>query len=158
LFVLVLVFGFFGLILLLPIVALRRIAELGRRVERLEAVVRQARPAAAPVAPPAAAAVRAAPPAAPVTAEAVEAEPLAVTPWRPHADAATLEAWIGRRGLGWVAVILLLFAAAFFIQYAFESRWLGELGRVACGVLAGVGLCVAGWRYHHRGWRAFSQM
>jgi hypothetical protein len=73
-------------------------------------------------------------------------------------DAATLESWIGRQGFGWAAVVLLLFATAFFLKYAFDNRWIGELGRVALGILGGVALCVAGLRYHHRGWRLFSQM
>jgi uncharacterized membrane protein len=60
--------------------------------------------------------------------------------------------------MGWAAVVLLLFATAFFLKYAFENAWVGELGRVAIGVLAGAALCVAGYAYHRRGWRAFSQM
>jgi hypothetical protein len=41
---------------------------------------------------------------------------------RPDAD--ILESWIGRQGFGWAAVILLLFATAFFffLKYAFEKR------------------------------------
>jgi uncharacterized membrane protein len=69
-----------------------------------------------------------------------------------------VEAWIGRRAMGWAAVVLLLLATAFFLKQAFENRWIGELGRVALGILAGVGLCAAGYRYHARGWRVFSQM
>jgi uncharacterized membrane protein len=69
-----------------------------------------------------------------------------------------LEAWIGRQGYGWAAVVLLLFATAFFLKYAFENRWIGELGRVALGVLGGVALCLAGWSYHRKGWRAFGQI
>ncbi|MGA2033370.1 MAG: DUF2339 domain-containing protein [Thermoguttaceae bacterium] len=68
------------------------------------------------------------------------------------------EAWLGRRALGWVAVVLLLFAAAFFLKQVFENRWVGETGRVAIGVFFGVALCLAGFRYHRRGWRVFSQM
>jgi uncharacterized membrane protein len=73
-------------------------------------------------------------------------------------DGDTLESWIGRQGFGWAAVILLLFATAFFLKYAFENRWIGELGRVSLGILAGVALCLAGWRHHRKGWRAFSQI
>jgi uncharacterized membrane protein len=73
-------------------------------------------------------------------------------------DAVSLEEWIGRRGLGWVAVVLLLLATAFFLKHAFENQWIGELGRVGIGIVAGAGLCVVGWRSHRRGYRVFSQM
>src|SRR5207248_10237337 len=63
-----------------------------------------------------------------------------------------------RHWLGWAAIVLLLFATAFFLKYAFENRWIGELGRVTLGITAGVALCLAGLRYHRRGWRIFSQM
>ena len=44
-------------------------------------------------------------------------------------------------------MILLLFATAFFLKQVFENRWIGEVGRVAMGILAGVALCAAGYRY-----------
>lgn len=69
-----------------------------------------------------------------------------------------IESIIGRRGLGWAAVCLILFAAAFFLKYAFDNRWIGELGRVAIGVAAGVGMTLFGFKYHKRGWRVFSQI
>jgi uncharacterized membrane protein len=73
-------------------------------------------------------------------------------------DAFQLESMIGRRWVGWAAIALILFAAAFFLKYAFDNRWIGELGRVSIGVAAGVALTVLGFRYHHRGWRVFSQI
>jgi len=60
--------------------------------------------------------------------------------------------------LGWAAVALILFATAFFLKYAFDNRWIGELGRVAIGVALGLTLNVLGFRYHKRGWRIFSQI
>ncbi len=69
-----------------------------------------------------------------------------------------LEAWVGRRLLGWVAMVLLLFATAFFLKQVFDNRWIGETGRVMLGVTAGLALCLAGRRYHRLGWRRFSQM
>ena len=69
-----------------------------------------------------------------------------------------IESVIGRRWVGWAAVCLILFAAAFFLKYAFDNRWIGELGRVAIGVAAGVGMTVGGFKYHKRGWRIFSQI
>ncbi len=69
-----------------------------------------------------------------------------------------LESIIGRRWLGWAAIGLILFATAFFLKYAFDNRWIGELGRVAIGVAAGVTLTGFGFKYHRRGWRVFSQI
>jgi uncharacterized membrane protein len=73
-------------------------------------------------------------------------------------DARELESIIGRRWLGWAAVALILFATAFFLKYAFDNRWIGELGRVTIGVTAGVTLAGLGYRYHKRKWRVFSQI
>ena len=69
-----------------------------------------------------------------------------------------IESIIGRRWVGWAAITLILFATAFFFKYAFENRWIGELGRVAIGIIAGIAMCLAGFRYHKRGWRVFSQI
>jgi uncharacterized membrane protein len=69
-----------------------------------------------------------------------------------------LESIIGRRWVGWAAVCVILFAAAFFLKYAFDNRWIGELGRVAIGVAAGIGMTAVGFKFHRRGWRVFSQI
>ncbi len=73
-------------------------------------------------------------------------------------QAADLESVIGRRWVGWIAIALILFATAFFLKYAFDNRWIGELGRVAIGVAAGLALTVLGFKYYRRGWRIFSQI
>lgn len=73
-------------------------------------------------------------------------------------QAEQIESIIGRRWLGWVAIGLILFATAFFLKFAFDNRWIGELGRVAIGVAAGVSMCALGFRYHRRGWSVFSQI
>ena len=72
--------------------------------------------------------------------------------------AADIESIIGRRWLGWVAIGLILFATAFFLKYAFDNRWIGELDRVTIGVAAGLALCLLGFRYYQRRWRIFSQI
>ncbi|HKZ81538.1 MAG TPA: DUF2339 domain-containing protein [Pyrinomonadaceae bacterium] len=69
-----------------------------------------------------------------------------------------IESIIGSRWLGWAAVCVILFAAAFFLKYAFENRWIGELGRVAIGVAAGISMTVFGFKYNKRNWRVFSQI
>lgn len=99
--------------------------------------------------------------ASPVTAPPPPAAPPPfVSPASPTRTihAAELESIIGRRWLGWAAVGLILFATAFFLKYAFDNRWIGELGRVAIGVAAGITLTVLGFRYHQRKWRVFSQI
>ena len=73
-------------------------------------------------------------------------------------NAQELESIIGRRWLGWTAVALILFATAFFLKYAFDNRWIGELGRVSIGISAGVTLAALGYLYHKRKWRVFSQI
>lgn len=79
-------------------------------------------------------------------------------PVKPTLNAQQLESVIGRRWVGWAAIALILFAAAFFLKYAFENRWIGELGRVSIGVFSGLTMTLLGFRYHHRGWRVFSQI
>jgi uncharacterized membrane protein len=69
-----------------------------------------------------------------------------------------IESLIGRRWLGWAAVVIILFATAFFLKYAFDNRWIGELGRVGIGIIAGITLTVFGYRYHQRRWRIFAQI
>lgn len=76
----------------------------------------------------------------------------------PTQRANQIESMIGRRWVGWVAVSLILFATAFFLKYAFDNRWIGEMGRVAVGIAFGIGMCAAGFKYHQRGWRIFSQI
>ena len=148
---------------------LATIYELQARVAQLEAAVRlpgEQRPIEQPPIPPiqqqseiqpepiTPAPAPASPPPPPVTTQPVSAPVYT----RPHIDALKLESMIGRRLVGWAAVALILFAAAFFLKYAFDNRWIGELGRVSIGVAAGVILTVLGFRYHHRGWRVFSQI
>jgi len=60
------------------------------------------------------------------------------------------EKFVGRRVLGWVAVGLLVLAATFFIKYAFDTIF-GPTARVAIGALVGIGLCLIGGRFGHRG-------
>ncbi len=84
--------------------------------------------------------------------------PPAPTPPTPHRSAAEIESVIGRRWIGWIAVTLILFATALFLKYAFDNRWIGEVGRVAIGIAGGVLMTALGYRYFKRGWLIFSQI
>jgi len=152
----------------LPIIALaissgtrKRLVELQARLDRIEKTLAahsifpsttrpepEARPASAPAPEP----VTPPPPTI-----APEPPPPPVTP-APSLSAYQLESIIGRRWVGWVAVVLILFATAFFLKYAFDNRWIGELGRVSIGVMFGVAMCLGGFKYQRQGWRIFSQI
>ena len=73
-------------------------------------------------------------------------------------QAGLIEGVIGRQVLGWGAVVLLLFAVGFFVKYAFENQWIGPVGQVCTGAVAGAGLCVGGLAIHRRGRWLASQM
>src|ERR1044072_8759331 len=77
---------------------------------------------------------------------------------RPTLSAFDLESIIGRRWIGWIAILLILFATAFFLKYAFHNRSIGELGRGLIGLAFGLAMCLGGFRYRQRGWRIFSQI
>ena len=65
-------------------------------------------------------------------------------------DAALVEWWIGNR-IGWLAVIVFVFAAAFFLKYAFDNNWITEWGRVCIGLTIGAALCAGGFAFHRKG-------
>ena len=145
------------------------LAQLQARVVELEAFVAQERPQQRPIERPPIAPIeqppdeRPEPPPqyVPPTPPPISPPPIQPAP-QPIAaqrfDTLQLESLIGRRLVGWAAVALILFAAAFFLKYAFDNRWIGELGRVSIGVTLGVTLTLLGFRYHQRGWRVFSQI
>jgi uncharacterized membrane protein len=77
-------------------------------------------------------------------------------PTRPPSP--NLETVIGQKWLGWVAMVLIFGSIAFFLKYAFENRWIGELGRVTLGVIVGLGFLWSGLDRHRRGWKYLSQV
>jgi uncharacterized membrane protein len=165
--------------LALPIVAIvrtGRIRTLELRIAGLEAALRrliQERVAAAPPPPPPApvpaAVVEVVVPPAVVIPPIVVTPPTVVVPPAPVAAPAfaaaaaaesgeTLEQVIGRKWVGWVAIALLFGATVYFLKYAFENRWIGELGRVMLGVGASLGLVWLGDERYRKQWRYLSQI
>jgi uncharacterized membrane protein len=137
--------------IVLPIAALVISVNTRRRIAQLEAALAGRPVVAKPKPEPE---QRPEPPPPPPPASEQPPPPPLVQP----ISAYQLESLIGRRGVGWVAVVLILFATAFFLKYAFDNRWIGELGRVAIGVAFGLAMSLVGFRYHQRGWRIFSQI
>src|SRR5215213_8267938 len=141
--------------IVLPIVALVISIKTRRRIAQLEATLAGrpivVEPGRDPIPPPEPVTAP-----SPITPEP-SPQPMEPTPARAF-SAYQIESMIGRRGVGWVAVVLILFATAFFLKYAFDNRWIGELGRVSIGITFGIAMSLAGFRYQRRGWRIFSQI
>ncbi|MTI83241.1 MAG: DUF2339 domain-containing protein [Firmicutes bacterium] len=55
-----------------------------------------------------------------------------------------LEQLIGGKVLNRLGIVILLFGTAYFLKYAFDNQWIGEIGRIIIGLVAGMGLMVAG--------------
>jgi len=47
---------------------------------------------------------------------------------------------VGGKWFGHIGILALVFGTAFFLKYAFENNWIGEVGRVAIGIISGVAL------------------
>lgn len=170
-----------GLLLVVPVVAIvlslvaftktRRLNEITARLNHIENYLRTISTVPKPVSAPS---VEAAPnvpagPAALVNAPEIRVpevavEPASLIPSNQKKDVAAdeqpvgWETFIGQKAFGWVAVVLFLFSAAFFLRYAYQNNWIGPVGRVAIGELFGAGLIVAGVRYLHKGLTRFSTM
>src|SRR5205807_66280 len=98
----------------------------------------------------------------PEAAEAPGPRPLEPVPFRrrtplveraapPRHDPVHIESFIGRRVLAWIAAALLVLAAAFFLNYALQSKMIGPAGQVGIAALFGTALCVWGFRQFARG-------
>ena len=161
LLILLFVVGLLLSVVVLPIVSIVLSISTRRRLRRLEVLLAEQtvrpKPAAAPSPPPA-------PQPAPEVEREPEPPPVVTPPPAPvpspppSLNAFEIESIIGRRWVGWAAIGLILFATAFFLKYAFDNRWIGEVGRVAVGVTFGIAMSLAGFRYRKKGWRVFSQI
>jgi uncharacterized membrane protein len=75
----------------------------------------------------------------------------------PAARGSELEKVVAERWLNYLGIIAMLFATAFFIKYAFDSRWVGPRGRVAVGLLCGSLIVLWSDRLRRRGYGYFSE-
>src|SRR6202050_2943956 len=67
-----------------------------------------------------------------------------------------LEKQIGQFWLNRIGIVAVLFGVSYFLKYAFENNWIGPAGRIAIGLLAGIGLIVWSEKFRSRGHLAFS--
>lgn len=77
-------------------------------------------------------------------------------PLRATAPRVDLENRIGGSWLNRIGIIAVTLGVGFFLKYAFESQWIGPLGRVAAGALAGFAFLFAAERLRSRGYRSYA--
>ena len=142
----------------------RRQDELDQRLARIEAALFATRPVAAPPPAPVAAAPPAPQQAPPPVVTKPVPPPLPQAP--PHTPPQTppsprkpaFETNIGLTLVNRIGVITLVLGVAFFFKWAVDNQWIGPVGRVALGVIAGLLTLAAGeWLWRRRGQQIFAQ-
>src|SRR5216683_838585 len=67
-----------------------------------------------------------------------------------------LESRIGQIWFNRIGIVAVLFGVAYFLKYAFDNNWIGAGGRVAIGMLAGIGLILWSESFRRKGHAPFS--
>ena len=69
---------------------------------------------------------------------------------------ASLENRIGSQFFSRVGIVALLIGATWFLKLAMDNHWIGPLGRIVIGLIAGAGLVLWSERFRRQGFNAFS--
>jgi uncharacterized membrane protein len=72
-----------------------------------------------------------------------------------HADT-DLEKKIGGYWLNRIGIVAMLIGVSYFLKFAFDNNWVGPGGRIAIGLLVGIGLVLWSERFRGKGYAAFS--
>jgi uncharacterized membrane protein len=72
------------------------------------------------------------------------------------APKSSLEDRIGSQLFSRIGIVALLIGATWFLKLAMDNHWIGPLGRVVAGLIAGTGLVVWSERFRRQGFNAFS--
>ena len=67
-----------------------------------------------------------------------------------------LEKKIGQYWLNRIGIVAMLIGVSYFLKYAFDNNWVGPGGRIAIGLLVGIGIVVWSETFRKRGYVAFS--
>ena len=68
----------------------------------------------------------------------------------------SLEDRIGSQIFSRIGIVALLVAMTLFLKWAIDNHWIGPLGRVLAGLIAGAGIIVWSERFRRKGFNAFS--
>jgi uncharacterized membrane protein len=93
------------------------------------------------------------PPPFPLQAEPVLPAPAIADVAKPSPS---LENRLGAQVFNRVGIIALLIGATWFLKLAIDNQWIGPVGRILIGLIAGAGLIVWSERFRRKGFPAFS--
>ncbi|HWR34696.1 MAG TPA: DUF2339 domain-containing protein [Clostridia bacterium] len=68
----------------------------------------------------------------------------------------SLESRIGSQWLNRIGIVAVLVGVSYFLKFAFDNEWIGPAGRVAIGLLSGIGVVLWSERFRLRGFQVFS--
>jgi uncharacterized membrane protein len=133
------------------------LAELRVRVDRLERELATLRQHGSPVAfepPP----MASPPPLAATTPPqaAPRLEPLPTASHAPMPARASLENRLGSQVFNRISIVALLIGTTLFLKLAIDNHWIGPLGRILIGLIAGSGIVVWSEVFRRQGVKAFS--
>lgn len=83
-------------------------------------------------------------------------QPASSSPARQTGDP-SLEIAIGRVWFNRIGILAIVLGVSFFLKYAFDNNWVGPLGRVVMGLLAGLGMIAGGEATHRKNYRIFAE-
>src|SRR5271168_5119249 len=138
-----------------------QVAELRSRVRLLEQALKthgislqteNAAPQLPPPSPPPAAQI----PAVPELSQRVTVPRFGAPASASHKNQASLESRIGSQWFNRIGILAVLIGMAWFLKLAIDNHWIGPLGRVLVGLIAGAGLIVWSERIRSRGYSGFS--
>ena len=99
-------------------------------------------------------------PSAPIVSSPVPVAPRPFFPGSGTVHAARentdLEKKIGQYWLNRIGIVAILVGVSYFLKYAFDNNWVGPGGRIAIGLLVGIGLVVWSERFRKRSYDVFS--
>src|SRR4051812_35437405 len=145
-----------------------QVAQLRSRVLRLERLLQshgllekpEPVPQPAQVTPIQAPAIAAPQPPAPATpppfpARPIEAPRFTQAELAPQRDAQSIENRIGSQWFNRIGILAVLIGMAWVVKLAIDNHWIGPLGRVLLGLVAGAALIAWSERFRTRGYTAF---
>lgn len=68
----------------------------------------------------------------------------------------SLESRIGSQWFNRIGILAVLIGMALFLKLAIDNHWVGPLGRVLIGLIAGIGFIAWSERFQHQGYKAFA--